>query len=108
MVFILSLLLYHTHSAFSFSILEYIDISNLSKKEAREKILEREQYYLDCIFSMDEPNTYNILLVAGSSLGYKHNPEDIAKMSGDNHPLNGEKRPEIRAKISKALLGNRK
>src|SRR5690606_15212432 len=37
----------HSHSAFSLSILEYIDILNLSKDKAKALILEREQYYLD-------------------------------------------------------------
>lgn len=50
-------LIHHTHSAFSLSILEYIDISNLSKEEARKLILSREQIYLDLIFSGDKRNT---------------------------------------------------
>lgn len=62
----------HTHSAFSLSILEYIDITNLSVEESRVLILEREQVYLDLVFSEDEPNTYNLLQSAGSSLGFKH------------------------------------
>ena len=43
-------LLYHIHLAFSLAILEYIDINNLSKEEARKLILSREQYYLGLIF----------------------------------------------------------
>lgn len=65
-------LIHHTYSAFSLSILEYIDIANSSKEEARKLILSREQFYLDFIFSEDEPNTYNILKIAGSLLGYQH------------------------------------
>jgi len=37
------------YSAFNLSILEYIDITNLSKDEAKIIILEREQYYLDTL-----------------------------------------------------------
>jgi len=37
-------ILRHTHSAFTLSILEYIDITNLSLEEARKLILSREQY----------------------------------------------------------------
>jgi len=37
------------------------------------------------IFSRAKFNTYNILKIAGSSLGYKHTEETIAKMSGKNH-----------------------
>jgi len=78
-------LLRHTHSAFSLSILQYIDVSNLSKKEARILILSREQYYIDLI----QPK-YNILKVAGSSLGYKHTEQSLAKITGENHHLFGK------------------
>jgi len=67
----------HGYSAFSLTILEYIDnISNFSQDEARILILEREQHYLDSL----EPE-YNILKIAGSSLGYKHSEESLIKMS---------------------------
>jgi len=111
-------LLLHKHSSFSLAIIEYIDISSLSKKEARKLILEREQYYLDLIFKETEPNTYNILRTAGSSLGYNHSLEvraKIKKMLSDplirikmseakkgqnNHMFNKEVTPETRAKMS--------
>lgn len=115
-------LLDHTHSAFSLAILEYIDITNLSKKEARELILEREQFYLDVIFEEDEPNTYNLLKKVGSSLGYEHSEESFAKMSlakaGVNHPMYGKTgesnpffgkthTPGTLAKMSEANKGNK-
>lgn len=104
-------LILHTHSAFCLSILNYIDVSNLDKEKARLLILETEQYYLDIIFSFDEPNTYNLLKVAGSSLGFKHTEKSkvlmsearkgkthstktkaliSAAMSGENHPYFGK------------------
>jgi group I intron endonuclease len=87
--YIYNALLIHGYSKFSLSILEYIDISNLSPEEARKLILLREQYFLDCIFSVDEPNTYNILKIAGSLLGFKHTDESKILMSkakvGDNN-----------------------
>jgi group I intron endonuclease len=83
--YICKALKYHTHLAFSLSILEYINISNLSKEEARKLILSREQYHLDLI----KPK-YNILKIAGSSLGYKHTEESFIKFSGENHPLFGK------------------
>jgi group I intron endonuclease len=96
-------LLHHTHSAFSLSILEYIDIKGLSKKEARELVLGREQYYIDLIF-LNDFNTYYILKEAGSSLGYIHSAETKAAISealkggnnamfgkfGENHPMFGK------------------
>jgi len=78
-------LLNHSHSAFSLTILEYIDVSNLSKEEARKLILSCEQYYLDLIFLEDDPNTYNILKEAGSSLGYKHTEEAISYFFNRKH-----------------------
>jgi group I intron endonuclease len=60
----------HTHSAFSLAILEHIDISNLSKEDARKLILSREQYYIDTL----NPE-YNILSTAGSTLGFIHTVE---------------------------------
>jgi hypothetical protein len=93
-------LILHGYSSFSLTILEFVDISNLSLKESKNLILSREQFHLDLIFSTDEPNTYNILKVAGSSLGFKHTFESLTKiskaLSGRNNPSygrSGEKHP---------------
>lgn len=64
-------------------------------------ILEREQYNLDFIFLDDEPNTYNILKVAGSSLGYKHTEESLTKMTGRINSA------ESKAKMSLAKAGEK-
>jgi len=121
-------ILHHGHSAFSLDILEYIDISNIGKKDARKLILEREQYFLNIIFSQeDKRDTYNILKTAGSSLGFIFSPESRvriseslkgkeissetrAKMSvaksGENHPHFGKVRSSItRARISAGHKG---
>jgi len=73
------------YSSFSLTILEYIDIFNLSKDSAKTLILEREQYYLDTL----EPE-YNILNSAGNNLGYKHSEDTLIKMSGENHYMFGK------------------
>lgn len=82
-------LLQHGYSAFSLAIIEYIDTTDLDKKEARELILSREQFYIDSL----SPE-YNILLTAGSSLGYIHREESIALMSeikkGEKNPMFGK------------------
>lgn len=57
------------YSNFSFSILEYCEPN---------KCLDREQYYID-LFRASAPE-YNVLQKAGSSLGYKHTEEAIAKI----------------------------
>lgn len=103
-MYINNAILQHGYVAFSLTILEHIDISNISKEEARKLILSREQYYLDLIFLDDEPNTYNILSTAGSRLGSIHSAETIAKISGENHPMYGK----IHTEKSKALMSEAK
>lgn len=83
-MYINNALLHHGYSAFSLSILEFIDITNLSKEDARKFILERENHYLKQIFEVDNPNTYNILKTAGSLLGFNHTAETIVKLSFAN------------------------
>jgi len=58
-------LLVHNNSDFRLEILEYCD---------RSIIIEKEQYYID----KHKPE-YNILRVAGSSLGFKHSEETLSK-----------------------------
>lgn len=58
-------LLKYGYSNFKLEILEYCD---------KDEVLSREQFYLDLL----KPE-YNILKKAGSSLGFKHSEETIAK-----------------------------
>jgi hypothetical protein len=55
----------HGYSTFYLSIIEYINITDLSLGEAKILILEREQFYIDFI----KPE-YNILPTAGSRLEF--------------------------------------
>jgi group I intron endonuclease len=88
-----------------------------------DKLILREQYYIDVL----KPE-FNILKVAGSLLGYKHNSEILVKMSetrkgrchsaetkqkmsearsGENHPLFGKSHTvETRALMSSAKAGD--
>lgn len=59
-------MLKYGYSKFNLEIIEYCE---------PEKCIEREQYYLDNL----KPE-YNILLKAGSPLGYKHSKEAVARM----------------------------
>lgn len=61
-------LIKYGYSKFSFEILEFCEIKN---------VLIREQFYIDLL----KPE-YNILLKAGSPLGYKYTDEAKAKMKG--------------------------
>ncbi len=91
--YIYNALLDHGYSAFSLAILEYIDTLNLSKEEAKNLILKREQFYLDNMLP-----EFNILKVAGSLLGYIHSDETKAKLSetfsGENNPFYGKTHSE--------------
>lgn len=91
--YIYNALLDHGYSAFSLAILEYIDTLNLSKEEAKNLILKREQFYLDNMLP-----EFNILKVAGSLLGYTHSDETKAKLSeafsGENNPFYGKTHSE--------------
>lgn len=70
-------LLKHGYSYFKLEILEYCPA---------EGIRAREQYYLDLL----KPE-YNILKTAGSSLGFKHSEESLAKLRNHLQRLNVEK-----------------
>ena len=82
-------LLSYGFSAFSLTILEYIDIANLPKDEAKKLIIEREQHYIDNILP-----EYNILKTAGSLLGFQHSSSTIVKFQkakeNENNPMFGK------------------
>ena len=96
-------LLLHRYSAFSLSILKLIDISGLSKEEARKLILERKNSYLKIIFSKEDLNIYNLNPNASSRLEANLSEETkalISKSLAGNTPTK-----ETLAKLSKAKTG---
>lgn len=72
--------------AFDFEVLETIDIDD----NIKDKLLKREQFWIDNL----KPE-YNILLVAGSNLGYHHTGETKKKIS---ESTTGVKKSEEHAK----------
>jgi len=80
-------LLKYGHSNFSLEILEYCEAKNTTI---------REQHYMDIC----KPE-YNILKIAGSSLGFKHSEETIEKLRERVHT------EEAKAKISKSRIGTK-
>ncbi len=80
---------------FEFNIIEYT---------TKEKLIEREQYYLDTL----QPQ-YNFLKVAYSSLGFKHTEECKNKMSisrkGKQNSLGRKLSEETKEKIGKNQIG---
>lgn len=71
-------ILKYGHENFSLIILEICGDTNAVSKES---YLKREQFYIDWAFQIYVDKVYNILTVAGSSLGYQHNAESLAIMS---------------------------
>lgn len=66
-----------------------------------EDLITREQFYIDEL----KPD-YNVLQIAGSSLGYTHSEETIVQISGENHYFYGKTHtPETLAKMSEANKG---
>lgn len=95
-------LLKYGYDNFQLEILEYT---------TRENALEVEQFYLDLI-EEGFPLSYNILKIAGSSLGKKHLEETKAKLRkanlGANNPNFGKSpSKETREKLREALLGEK-
>jgi len=97
---------------FQFGVLEYIDLSgNENRKERREIILKREQYYLDNI----NPSL-NKCKIAGSPLGIKHNNSfsinlskarrgKVYKVNNINSNISKYTSPETRLKLSSRSKG---
>ena len=81
-------ILKHGYSNFKVEILEFC---------SKEEVLAREQYYLDLL----KPS-YNILVRAGSSLGFTHSEETIAKFKETRK--NKVYSEEEKARVSKMNL----
>jgi group I intron endonuclease len=77
----------YKHSDFRLEILEYCDTS---------AVLSREQYYINLL----KPK-YNILLIAGSSLGFKHSEKTLKNMRDRKHS------EETRVKMSDIRRGKK-
>jgi group I intron endonuclease len=71
------------YSGFKLEIIEYCN---------KDDLLNREQYYMDLL----KPK-YNVYKIAGSSLGYKHTEETVAKLKaiGKNRIILEEERARV-------------
>lgn len=75
---------YYSHANHSLAVLEDIGTTgNVSKTY----ILEREQHYLDMLFSDYADLALNLSVTAGSTLGVKHSREFSAKRSAVLNPM---------------------
>jgi group I intron endonuclease len=63
-------LIKYGYSQFRLEILEYCDSSS---------VISREQYYINILIPV-----YNLLKIAGSSLGYKHTEDTLSKFKNRN------------------------
>jgi group I intron endonuclease len=80
-------LLKYGHNNFCLAILEDLgNFHNISK----QKMLEREQFYLNILFKDYSDKKLNLSPTAGSTLGYKHTTEFKLNMSGSLHPMFGK------------------
>ena len=77
--------------SFIFEVIENLEITD----NIKEDLLEREQFWIDNL----RPE-YNILLVAGSTLGYHHTEETKQKISNSTKGV--KKSVEHKAKLSQA------
>jgi len=84
-------LLKYGYANFKLEILEYCD---------PEKCIKREQYYIDLL----NPE-YNVLKIAGSSLGFKHSSITLKKMSISQKLVNrtGKNNPRFGVSVSEEL-----
>lgn len=83
--------------AFTFIVLEYCP---------REKLIEREQYYLDLYQAYEPDKGYNTARLAGSNLGNRPNEETRKKMSAASRGRKyGPPPQERRDRISAATKG---
>lgn len=87
-------LIKYGYASFRLEILEYCK---------KEECLSREQYYID-LFKPE----YNILLKAGSPLGFKKSYEQVFKVSGKNHFNYGKNQSEaLKESIRQAISGDK-
>ena len=75
------------HNNFCLAILEDLgSLHNISKKF----ILEREQFYLDILFTNYSDKKLNLSPTAGSTLGFKHSSDFKLNRSGTLNPMFGK------------------
>lgn len=89
----------HGIDCFYPQLLEYVDITGLTKAEAKIELLKREQSFLDTLNPFGK-NGFNLAKIAGSTLGYtfkgrrktpkpyKHTKDAIERRSGRNSWFN--------------------
>ena len=76
----------YTHNNFMLIILEDLGKTGSVTKDY---MLSREQFYLDILFKKYPNLVINLSKIAGSTKGYKHNPEFGEKRSGVLNPMYG-------------------
>lgn len=86
----------HGENSFKFNVLEYCE---------KEKLLEREQYWMDYFQSYKFENGYNLAPKAGNTLGVKFNEESRKKLS--LACIKAKNTPEFKEKARLGSLGNK-
>lgn len=92
----------HGKENFEFNVLEYVE---------KEKLIEREQYYLDLFCSYNRKHGYNVCCVAESRIGAKCSDEFKKQVSerlkGNKHSLGRKHSVEWKQKMSIRMKGNK-
>lgn len=87
---------------FEFIVLEYVE---------KEKLIEKEQEYLDLFYSYDRRHGYNIRLKAKSQIGFKHSikfKERVSlRMKGNGYALGRKHSNEFKQNMSIREKGNK-
>ena len=78
-------MLRYGHSNFCLAILE--DLGTFCSKKL---MLEREQFYLNILFTQESNNKLNLSPTAGTTLGFKHNYDFKISRSGCLNPMSGK------------------
>ena len=91
-------------AAFVFAVQEVVPRpAGMSAIDYRQLLCEREQHWIDTLGAYG-PNGFNVVPVAGSSFGHKHNAETRANMSRGQRKR-GPVTNETRAKLSAVRKG---
>lgn len=83
---------------FRFEILERVEC-------VRDRLVEREQFWIDALKAADGKSGYNIAPIARSALGVKHRPEATAKRLATLAARTPEQKAETARKLAEARLG---
>ena len=91
--------------AFSFSILEEVNILGMQKEQANKLLTSRDQWWMDNKKAANTSHGYNIAPTASSLFGYKHRPEVVE--ANRQRQLGKKMPPSFSQKMSERHRGSK-